>query len=91
MDVAAVAEPLDLLTTRQAGERLGLAGAYVSQLVNAGKLLPFAFAGAQRNALFRAGDVDLFARERAEANAQRLEAAKQQAAARLAAGRAGAA
>jgi hypothetical protein len=80
----AVGEPLDLLTTRQAGERLGLAGAYVSQLVNAGKLLPYAYAGTQRNALFRMEEIDALARERAARGADRLEQAKRQAARLLA-------
>lgn len=64
MSDVAVAEPLDLLTTRQAGERLGLAGAYISQLVHAEKLQPFAFAGTQRNALFRPEDIDAIAARR---------------------------
>lgn len=58
-------EPMRLLTTREAGERLGLAGGYIGQLVNAGKLTPYAFAGPQRNALFTVEGVDEFAAERA--------------------------
>jgi hypothetical protein len=65
MDMA-VAAPLNLLTTRQAGERLGLAGGYVGQLVNAGKLVPFAYSGTQRNALFLAEAIEAYAAERAE-------------------------
>jgi hypothetical protein len=63
--------PLHLLTTAEAGSRLGLAGGYVAQLVNAGKLVPFAVAGRQRTKLFDPTAIDELARVRAERRAAR--------------------
>jgi hypothetical protein len=72
--------PLHLLTTAEAGTRLGLAGGYVAQLVNAGKLTPFAIAGRQRTKLFDPAAIDELVRARAERRAARSTSAPRSAA-----------
>jgi hypothetical protein len=74
------AEPLHLLTTAEAGSRLGLAGGYVAQLVNAGKLVPFAIAGRQRTKLFDPATIDELAQQRAARRGTRATSAPRSAA-----------
>jgi hypothetical protein len=62
---AAQPSPLRLLTSDEAGDHVGLAGGYLTQLVAAGELTPFAIAGRRRINLFTREGLDEFTRRRA--------------------------